>query len=123
MRSLYETMLSIRDMSPTAADPAELASMLATLCSYDNFFGPRHPQTLLLMAEVADAYWRAGEEACARPLLERVVRDLGGRLGADHPLRLRALASLRDMFVGQGEYERAAAVRRELVKCEVRRCQ
>ena len=45
----------------TTIDHTELPSMLATLCSYENLFGPYHPQTLRLMAEVANAYWQVGE--------------------------------------------------------------
>jgi hypothetical protein len=102
-------------------DRAELPSMLATLCSYEHLFGPYHPQTLRLMAEVADAYWQVGELGQARPLLERAVRDLGRYLGTEHELHLRALATLRDLFVAQREYERAGAVQRELLECQIRR--
>jgi hypothetical protein len=82
----------------TTIDHTELPSMLATLCSYENLFGPYHPQTLRLMAEVANAYWQAGELGHARPLLERAVGDLGRYLGTEHHLRLRAIATLRDLF-------------------------
>jgi hypothetical protein len=99
----------------------ELPGMLATLCSYENLFGPYHPQTLCLMAEVANAYWQVGELGHARPLLEKAVRDLGRHLGAGHDLRLRALASLRDLFVAQRDYERAGAAQRELLECQVQR--
>ena len=52
---------------------SELPGMLATLCSYENFFGPRHPQTLLLMAETANACWQAGElDRLPEALLERI---------------------------------------------------
>jgi outer membrane protein assembly factor BamD (BamD/ComL family) len=99
----------------------ELPGMLATLCSYENLFGPYHPQTLRLMAEVANAYWRAGELSHARPLLERAVRDLGRHLGPEHDLYLRALTTLRDLFVAQRDYERAGAAQRELLECQIRR--
>jgi len=98
-------------------DQAELPSMLATLCSYESRFGPYHPQTLCLMAHVAVAYWRAGETRQARPLLERVVRDVGRFLGRDHELRLRAIATLSNILVAESNYERAAEVQSELVKC------
>ena len=99
----------------------ELPSMLATLCSYENLFGPYHPQTLRLMAEVANAYWQAGELGHARPLLERAVRDLGRHLGTEHDLHLRALAALRDLFVAQRDYEKAGAAQRHLLECQIRR--
>jgi hypothetical protein len=93
--------------------------MLATLCSYESCFGPYHPQTLCLMAQVAIAYWQAGEIHRARPLLERAVRDLGHGLGQDHDLRLRAIAALRDLCAAQHDHARAASVQRELLDCQV----
>jgi hypothetical protein len=99
----------------------ELRSMLATLCSYETLFGPYHPQTLFLMAEAANACWQAGELACARPLLERAVRDLARFLGTEHDLRLRAIAALRDLFIAQHDYERAGATQRELFEYLIQR--
>jgi hypothetical protein len=99
-------------------DRSELQSMLATLCYYQDCFGPYHPHTLRLMTQVGIAYSQAGEQPVARGLLERVVRDLGRVLGADHDLRLRAIAALRDLFVSQGDYERAVSVQRELLECQ-----
>jgi hypothetical protein len=113
-------MWFIQDI-PMDADRTELPGMLATLCSYENLFGPRHPQTLLLMAETANACWQAGKFDYARPLLERTVRDLGHLLGAEHDLRLRAIAALRDLFIAQRDREKAAAVQRELLACQIRR--
>jgi hypothetical protein len=100
---------------------SELASMLATLCSYETWFGPYHPQTLRLMAQVAITHWRAWEPRDARLLLERVIRDLGRHLGGDHDLRLRAIAILRDLFVAQRDYEKAASVQQELLECQIQR--
>ena len=94
--------------------------MLATLCSYENFFGPRHPQTLRLVAHVAIACREAGELDYARPLLERAVRDLGRFPDAEHDLRLLALAALRDLFVDQDDFEKAGAVQREILECQTR---
>jgi hypothetical protein len=95
--------------------------MLATLCSYESRFGPYHPQTLCLMTRLGAAYWQAGEPRRARPLLERAVRDLGRHLGESHDLRLRALATLRDLFVAQGEYSRAASIQKEVFECQAQR--
>jgi hypothetical protein len=101
--------------------PAELPGMLATLCSYENWFGPYHPQTLRLMTQVAVALWQAGETGYARPMLERVVRDLGRYLGADHELRIRAIAALRDLFIAQRDFGRAVSVQKELLECQIQR--
>jgi eukaryotic-like serine/threonine-protein kinase len=95
--------------------------MLATLCSYESRFGPYHPQTLCMMTHLGAAYWQAGEPRRARPLLERAVRDLGRHLGESHDLRLSALTTLRDLFVAQGDYQRAASIQKELLECQTQR--
>lgn len=81
---------------PTASDyiAAELQGMLATLCSYENQFGPYHPLTLRLMTEVGVAYGRGGEIETARRLLARAVRDLARFLGEEHPETLAARTQL-----------------------------
>src|SRR5215472_16928591 len=68
----------------------DLPSMLSTLCSYENLFGPYHPHTLRLTSEAGLAFWHYGECAYARPLLERAIRDLGRYLGREHEARLRS---------------------------------
>jgi hypothetical protein len=93
----------------------DLPSVLSTLCSYENLFGPYHPHTLRLMAEAGLAFWHYGECAYARPLLERAVRDLGRHLGREHEARLRAITALRDLLLSQCDYERARTVQIELV--------
>jgi hypothetical protein len=93
--------------------------MVATLCWYDSFFGPYHPQTLCLMAQVAFAYWQVGEPDHARPMLERAVKDLGRFLGREDGIRLRAIATLRDLLVAQDDYERAGALQNELLECQI----
>jgi len=113
-------MQTATSISVEGVERTELSSMLATLCSYESWFGPYHPQTLHLMTQVAIAYWQAGEPQ-ARPLLERVVRDLGRHLGADHDLRLRAIATLRDLFIAQRDYEKAASAQKEILECQVQR--
>jgi hypothetical protein len=95
--------------------------MLATLCSYESWSGPYHPQTLNLMAQVEFAYGQAGEFDRARPLLERVARDVSQRLGRDHDPRPRAIAALRDVFVAQHDYERAGAVQSEFLESQIQR--
>ena len=93
----------------------DLLSMLSTLCSYQNLFGPFHPYTLHLMAEAGVVFWQYGECVYARPLLERAVRDLGRYLGREHEARLRAITALRDLLMNEGDYERARAIQTELL--------
>jgi len=95
--------------------------MLATLCSYEGRFGPYHPHTLRLMAQVGMACRQAGELGVARPLLERVVRDADHCLGREHEVRLLAIAALRDVFAEQGDYLKAASVQKELLDCQIRK--
>ena len=99
----------------------DLPSMLSTLCSYENLFGPYHPHTLRLMAEAGLAFWHHGECAFARPLLERAVRDLGRYFGREHEARLRAIVALRDLLLKEGDYQHARAIQMELLECQKRR--
>jgi len=108
-------------ISAAPIDRAELPGMLATLCYYESRFGPYHPHTLRLMGQVADAYWQAGELGHARPLLQRVIKDVGRCISRDHEVRLKAITSLRDLLVVQGDFGSAAAVQRELLECQIQR--
>jgi hypothetical protein len=92
--------------------------MTATLCSYECFFGPRHPQTLALMSELAIALFRHGKLLHAQLLMERSVREIASALGREHEMRLRILATLRDLLLQQGDYGRAGAVQREIWDCQ-----
>lgn len=78
---------------------SELPSMVATLCSYENCFGPYHPQTLQLTTTVAVIYGQCGDCELAVRLLERVLRDVQRIAGRDTGLRLRAAIALRDLWL------------------------
>lgn len=95
--------------------------MLATLSSYEDLFGPYHPNTLRLLTEAGVACWRCRETEYARRLLERAVGDIGRHLSLEHEARVRALATLRHLLVEQCDYERAGVVQRELFDCQVAR--
>ncbi len=99
--------------------PCELSSMLATLCSYEERFGPYHPQTLILMAQLGVAYWQAGQSDHARPLLERAARDLARKFGRDCEAQLRVLTALRNLYSTERDSDQAAVIRREL--CELQK--
>jgi hypothetical protein len=68
--------------------------MLATLCCYENQFGPYHPLTLRMMAQVGAEFGRQGDLEKARCLLQRAARDLGRFLGPDHPAAAEARQQL-----------------------------
>ena len=101
----------------TLVEREQIPSMMATLCSYENCFGPYHPQTLGLMTQVAAACWQHGDRSIAQRLLERAVADLGSAAEA----RVRALAMLRDLLLEQGDFPKAARVQRELLECQTAR--
>src|SRR5215471_8559082 len=104
--------------STISIDAGEIPGMLATLCSYEAWLGPYHPQTLSLLVQVGIAYLHAGEAVYALPVLERAVRDLGNHLRPDHELRLQALAALCDLLVATRDFDRAAAAQSELLRCQ-----
>jgi hypothetical protein len=89
----------MHDADISAIQPGlnELPGMLATLCHYDSWLGPYHPQTLNLMVQVGEMYYLAGRPGSARLWLERAARDIGRHLGQNHDLRLRVMAVLRDL--------------------------
>jgi hypothetical protein len=100
--------------NPKSPHPRDLPSMLATLCSYENQFGPRHPATLILMTQLGLAYWLSGQTDRARVLLESAVRDLGRYIGPDCDTRLQAMKALRDLYSAECDFDRAEAIQREL---------
>ena len=100
--------------APRQFDQSDLREMIATLYSYEEWFGPYHPQTLRLMTEVALALWESIDIVRARPLLERTARDCGRYFGRDWEPRARLLAALRDLYLEQAESEKASAVQKEL---------
>jgi len=107
--------------STTSIDPGEIPGMLATLCSYEAWLGPYHPQTLSLLTQVGIAYLHAGETGYALPVLERAVRDLGNHLRPDHELRLQALTALGDLLLSTRDFDRAASAQSELLRCQILR--
>lgn len=117
----FKRLFAMETLAPQAAPPAELASMLATLCWYENWLGPYHPRTLSLMAQVGDVCSKAQEFAIARPLLERVVRDGDRHLGRAHELRLEAMTALRDLLLAMNEFESAVRIQGEILECQAER--
>jgi hypothetical protein len=95
----------------------DLQAMLATLGSYDRFFGPRHIQTLSLAMRIAEVLRDRGESQTARSLLERVVRDLNQSSNRTHATRISALQALRAALIEQSQLPKAIAVQKELSEC------
>lgn len=99
----------------------ELDSMVATLCCYEDRFGPYHPGTLRLMIDVAVQLQLQGRTDQARGLLERAIRDVQRFLGRTHEVRLRALSELCNLLIEQKHSVAACCLQRELVECQVER--
>jgi len=100
-----------------AAHAADLPAMIATLCSYDGLFGPRHIQTLSLAANIAEVLRGLGQQRTAMSLLERVVRDLAHSVGRAHARRISALSTLRDLLIEHSDIRRATAIQAEITEC------
>jgi len=100
--------------TPTGQRPEhqEISSMVATLCCYEERFGPYHPITLRLMTDVAI-------QLRHQALLERAIRDVQRFLGRTHELRLRGIVSLRDLLIAQQDFPGAAVLQRELLECQI----
>jgi len=109
-------------MMPSAqchARGGDLPSMISTLNSYENMFGPYHLQTLVLTARIAQALWAAGETRNAQRLLEYSAKHLD-RYGDAHAVRVSTLTALRDLLLEQPDFEKAIAVQREIVVCRTK---
>ena len=87
--------------------------MLATLCSYDRLFGPRHIQTLSLTAHIAEVLRAEGDTRSAQCLLHRVV----GYLSRTHATRISALNTLRDLALQEADVPKAIALQTEIAEC------
>ncbi len=101
------------ESAQAAIQAAELPAMMATLCSYDRLFGPRHIQTLSLTAQIAEVLWAAGDTRSARCLLDRVVKNLA----RTHTTRLSALNTLRDLALQEEDVRKAIALQTEIAEC------
>jgi hypothetical protein len=93
---------------------SDLPGMLATLASYDRFFGPVHIQTLSVAVLVAQNLAESGEMEFARQLLARVIRDAARAGERTHAFRVGALTMLMDLHLKSGDLAAAADVQAEL---------
>jgi eukaryotic-like serine/threonine-protein kinase len=91
--------------------------MMATLASYEGWFGPYHPQTLAMTAVLAVALCDCGQRADGKRLLERAVADFTKHHGRHHPLRMRALESWSTLLRQESDWKRALPVQLEVLDC------
>src|SRR5271170_697004 len=109
-------------MMPSAqchARSGDLPSMISTLNSYENMFGPYHLQTLVLTVRIAQALWAAGETRNAQRLLEHSAKHLD-RYEDAHAVRVSTLIALQDLLLEQPDFEKAIVVQREIVVCRTK---
>jgi hypothetical protein len=103
---------------PTADDHfPEIPAMLATLASYEGFFGPYHVQTLAMTTRLGVALCNRGHSDQGKQFLERALQDLTKHHGRHHPVRMRALEAWSTLLCQEGDWKAALPVQRELLDC------
>src|SRR5580704_12221156 len=95
----------------------DIPSMMATLNSYQGFFGPYHTQTLIMTIVLAEALCTAGHRVLGRGLLERAIGDLTKYHGRHHPARVRALETWAALLRQDEDWKGALPVQKELLDC------
>jgi eukaryotic-like serine/threonine-protein kinase len=95
----------------------DLQALVSTLGSYQDLFGPYHPQTLAVTTVLAVELCASGRRMDGRRLLERAVVDLTKYHGKHHPLRMRALEEWSVLLCQEREWHAVLPVQRELLDC------
>jgi tetratricopeptide (TPR) repeat protein len=98
----------------------DVLTLLDTLESHTDLFGPHHPLTLDAVHRLAMALWATGDIGGAAGLLEEVLDRATSHLGIEHPLRVEILASLGEMMFEQHRLEQAGEIHRELLESRIR---
>ena len=91
--------------------------MLATLASYEGFFGPYHAQTLAMTTRLGVALCNCGHSDQGKQLLTRALEDLTKHHGRHHPVRIRALEAWSTLLCQERDWKAALPVQRELLDC------
>jgi tetratricopeptide (TPR) repeat protein len=98
----------------------DVLTLLDTLESHTDLFGPQHPRTLDAVHQLAMALWSAGDIGGAAGLLEEVLDRATSHLGIEHPLRIEILTSLGEMMFEQHRLEQAGEIHREVLESRIR---
>ena len=96
--------------------PQDVLGMAATVTSYDQVFGPDHPQTLAVIVHFGRAIWRCGYPGRGRQLLERASLSLSRRLPREHSITLLVLGTLGQLLFEQGDFCGAYVIQRDLLE-------
>jgi serine/threonine protein kinase/tetratricopeptide (TPR) repeat protein len=91
-----------------AAKQAEIARE-----RYTALLGPDHPNTLMIMNNLAVSYTALGRNAEALKLHEEALASRKAKLGPDHPDTLQSMSNLADSYAHLGRYEEALRLREE----------
>jgi tetratricopeptide (TPR) repeat protein len=76
----------------------------------DQVFGPGHPESMVSVERLADAFVTAGRVGEAVSWYQRVTADWGKAFGPDHPRTLAARVRLGRVLVTAGLFDEAIAV-------------
>jgi len=79
-------------------------------------YGQDHSNTLILMRNLAAAYWRQGKTAEAATLLEEVVQKEKQILGDNDPETLNSMSDLTVMYLDLGKIKEAAVLQEEALQ-------
>jgi hypothetical protein len=104
-------------LHPPTDSARDLPSMMATLNSYQGFFGPYHTQTLVMTTVLAEALCTAGNRVLGKRLLERAIGDHTKYHGRHHPARVRALEAWASLLRQDEDWKAALPVHQELLDC------
>ena len=77
--------------------------------------GPKHPDTLLAMHELANSYGDAGRSEEALRLRDEVLKLRREVLGAEHPDTLKAMGNLGNSYFNSGRRQDALRLREEVL--------
>jgi tetratricopeptide (TPR) repeat protein len=73
-------------------------------------FGPAHPDSMVIVERLANAYVAAGRVSEAVAWYKRILADWSRTIGADHPRTLAARVTLGRVLVSAGLFEDAISV-------------
>ena len=102
---------AIESQRQGAADK-QIAAALRKLELARATHGPRHPDTLASMNNLAVLYQGQGRYGEAEPLLREALRLSREALGPRHPTTLASMNNLAVLYQGQGRYGEAVNLRR-----------
>ena len=99
-----------------AGPPQRRAALREALRLRREALGPRHPNTLASMSNLAGLYWAQGRHGEAEPLSREALRLQREALGPRHPDTLISMSNLALLYQAQGRYGEAEPLSREALR-------